>query len=85
MAALSQLTLGRRAEAVGLAWTAMHAADDLQPQLAFEWTLSTNAATRAHVGRVSDSVTDVMLSVQPVRLAWPVYQPWAATSAMSRP
>ena len=63
MAALSQLTLGRRAEAVGLAWTAMHAADDLQPQLAFEWTLSTNAATRAHVGPVSDSVTDVMLRI----------------------
>ena len=61
--ALSQRALGRRAEAVGLAWTALPEADDLQPQLAFEWTLSTNAATRAHVGPVSDSVTDVMLRI----------------------
>jgi len=85
VSALTQLALGSRAEAVGLAWTALPGPADPHPQLAFEWTLSAGPDTRAHVNRAGDSVTNVMLSVRPVRLADPLYGPWSAAVPLKQP
>jgi cyanophycinase len=76
--AMSGLIESARPEVLGLSFEARPAADDRQPDLAFEWRLYKAADTVGWPagGGTDATVADLRLDVRPVRLARPLYTPW---------
>lgn len=79
--AMIQLVDGPRPEVRGLAHSAVPRPGDARPDLAFEFILRRDDRTRAWsplgVGADTYSITDVCLDIEPVRMASPLFQPWA--------
>jgi len=71
----------------GLSFAARPAADDPAPALGFAWQLSKGPGTRLHTAPDGSdaSVHAVRLDVRPVRMAQPLYTPWAAEATPARP
>jgi cyanophycinase len=75
--AMTRLVDGDQREQRGLAFSAAPAGNDPAPELAFEWRLWLDAATRGWLALEPESytLTGVRLDIVPVRLQRPLYQP----------
>lgn len=65
----------------GLAFNARPAADDMRPDLGFEFTLSRDERTEGwftgSFGGEDYTIFDMRLDVRPVKISTPLYAPWS--------
>lgn len=79
--AMIQLVDGPRGQVRGLAYSMLKRPGDERPQLGFEFALRRDEQTQAWsplgVGTDTYSITGVRLDINPVRVAAPLFVPWA--------
>jgi cyanophycinase len=77
--AMARVVDGERPELRGLAFDPLARDEGPTAALGFEWRVYRDAATHGWAGATGDEVTlvDVRVDVRPVRVARPLYGPWA--------